>query len=84
MCANDRLYYGLMVVYGHLHITLPHYDQYADIFEGVELLKCLSDIFCLECVTKIRSVLSSIFHEIYGAVCIQLTLFYDDCENTST
>ena len=60
-----------------------HYHHYADLSEGIELLKCLSDIFCLERVTKIRSVLSVIFHAISGAVCIQLThCSYDDCENT--
>ena len=40
-----------------------------------ELLKCLSSIFCLECMSKPRSVLSIIFHAIYGAVCIQLIHF---------
>ena len=42
--------------------------------------------FCLECVSKIKSILLSIiYHEIYGAVRIQLTHFsYDDCENTCT
>ena len=60
-----------------------HYHHYADLSEVIELLKCLSDIFCLERVTKIRSVLSIIFHAINGAVCIQLThCSYDDCENT--
>ena len=59
--------------------------HYADLSEGIELLKCLSDMFCLECVSQINSVLSSIFHAIYGAVCIQLThSSYDDCENTCT
>ena len=62
-----------------------HYHHYADLSEGTELLKCLPDIFCLECVSKIRSVLSMIFHAIYGTVFIQLTHFsYDDCENTYT
>ena len=74
-----------MVVYGHLHNTLPHYHHYADLSEGIELLKHLSDIFFRECVSKIRSVFSIIFHAIYGAVCIQLThFFYDDCENICT
>ena len=36
-------------------------------------------------VSKIRSVLSTIIHVIYGAVCIRLNNFsYDDCENTCT
>ena len=66
MCANNPVHYGLMVVWGHLHITLPHYHHYADISEGMELLKCLSDIFFLVCVSKIRSVPSTIFRAIYG------------------
>ena len=42
---------------------------------------CLK-VFCLECVSKIRSILSNICHALYGAVCNQLTHFsYDDCEN---
>ena len=85
MCANNRVHYGLIVIYGYLHITLPEYHHYADLSESIELQKCFSDIFCLECVSKIRSVLSIIFHAIYGAVCIQLTCFsYDDCDNPCT
>ena len=82
---NNRVHYGLMDGYGYLHITLPHYHHYADLHEGIELLKCLSDIFCLQCVSKIMSALSIIFHAIYGDVYIRLTHFsYDDCENTCT
>ena len=70
-----------MVVYEYLHMTLPYYHHYAELSEGIELLKCLSDIFCHKCVSKIMSVLSIIFRAIYGAVCIQLTHFsFDDCE----
>ena len=83
MCTNSRVHYGLMVVYGYLHITIPHHHHYADLSEGNELLKCLSDIFFLGCVSKIISVLSITFHAIYGTVWIQLTHFsYDNCENT--
>ena len=57
MCANNQVHHGLMVVYSYLHTTPPHYHHYADLSEGIELLKCLSDIFCLECASKIRSVL---------------------------
>ena len=28
-----------------LYITLPHYHHHTDLSEGIELLKCLSDIF---------------------------------------
>ena len=77
-------------IYGD-HIRLfAHYTTSltsAVIPEGIELLKCLSDIFCLECTSKIRSFISIIFHAIYGTVhvCIQLIHFSDnDCENTCT
>ena len=85
ICANNREHYGPMVVSGCLHITLPHYRHYADLSEGTKLLKCLSDTFCLEWVSAIKSILSIIFHAVYGAVCIQLSHFsYDVCENTNT
>ena len=39
----------------------------------------------VECVPKIKWILSIIFHTIYAAVCIQLTHFsYDDWDNTRT
>ena len=42
-------------------------------------------IHSVECMSKIKSILSMILHAIYGAVCIQHThSFYDDCENTCT
>ena len=56
-----------MVIFICLHITLPHYHRYADLSESIELLKCLSGTFCLECVSKIKSILSIIFHAINGA-----------------
>ena len=74
-----------MVLFIRLCITLPHYDHYADLFEGIELLKSLSGTFCRECVTKIKSILSINFHAIYEAVRTQLTHFsYNDCENMCT
>ena len=77
--------YIMMVVYVYLHITLPHYHHYAGLSECIELLKCLSDIFCLECVSKVRSVLLIIFHAIYEAVCIQFIHFCnDDYDKTCT
>ena len=85
MCANNRIYHDLIVGFVCLHFTLLHRHHYADLSESIELLKCLSGTFCLERVSKIKSILSIIFHAIYGAVRIQLTHFsYDDCENTCT
>ena len=85
MCANDKIHYDLMVVLVYLHITLPHYHHYANLSESIEFVKCLSGTFCLECVSKIKSIIPIICHAIYGAVHIQLTHFsYHDNENTCT
>ena len=85
MCANNQVNSGPMVIFLCLHMTLPHYLHWADPSEGIELLKFLSGIFYLDCVSKIKSMLLIICHSIYGAVHIQLTHFsYDDCTNTCT
>ena len=50
----------------------------------IELLKCFS-VHLVECVSKISSVLSIIFHAFYGAISIQQNdLSYNDCDNTFT
>ena len=35
MCANNRVYHGLLVC---LHITLHHYHHYVNVSKGTELL----------------------------------------------
>ena len=72
MCADDIVHYDPMVAFVCLLIALPHYQSYADLSESIELLKCLSGAFFLDCVSKIKPIISIIFHAIYGAVCIQL------------
>ena len=73
---NYRVYYSLWVVLFCLHITLSHYHYYINIFEGIELLKCLPDIYwmkdhwAVECVFKIKSNISMIFYSIYICVCV--------------
>ena len=87
MCANNRIHCDPMVLFVCVYITLIHYRNYADLYEGIEYieLKCLCGTFCLEWMSKIKTILSIIFHAIYGAVRIQLTHFsYDDCENMCT
>ena len=79
-CANYRIHYGLYVVSVCLRNTPSHYHHYANLSEGIELLKFLSGICCRVC--KIQSFLSIIFFMIYGAVSLQLTQFScDDREN---
>ena len=48
--ANERIYYGLWVVFVCLQITPSHYHHYADLSEGIEVLKYLSSICCRVCV----------------------------------
>ena len=40
--ANDRIHYGLWVVFVCSQTTPSHYHHYADLSESIELLKCLS------------------------------------------
>ena len=82
MCLNKKY---VMTWWSYSFFYTPHWliiIIFTDVSESIELLKFVSGRFCLECVSKIKSTLSIIFHAIYGAVRIQLTHFsYDDCEN---
>ena len=75
ICANYRIHYDPMVIFVCLHTTIHYYHHYADLSTFIELLKYLPGAFCLECVSKIKPVISVTFHAIYGPVCIQLTRF---------
>ena len=65
--------FGLQIVFVCLYITPSHYHHCANLYEDIELIKCLSDIFCRAC--KINHILSVIHYAIYGAVCFQFTHF---------
>ena len=60
--------YDPMVVYGYLHIALLHYHYYTDVPECIELLKYLSDIFCVERVSDQVSSLSYLSYNIWSYV----------------
>ena len=49
MCANSRMRFGLLIVFVCLYITPSHYYHCANLSEDIELIKCLSDIFCRVC-----------------------------------
>ena len=60
--------------------TTSHYHPCANLSEGIEVIKWLSDIFCRVC--KIKHILCVIQYTIYGAVCFQFThLPCDDWDN---
>ena len=72
MSANNRIRFALKIVFVCLYITPSHYHNCANLFEDIELIKCLSDIF-VKCVNKIRHIRSVIHYTIPGAVCFQFT-----------
>ena len=77
MSANIRIRFGLQIVLVCLYSTPSHYHHCANLSKGIELMKCLSDIF-VECVSKIKHILSVIHYTICGAVCFQFTHFSCD------
>ena len=83
MSANSRVRFGLQIVFACLYSSPSHYHHCANLCEDIELIKCLSDIFCRVC--KIKHILSVIHYTICGAVCFQFTHFLcDDWENIYT
>ena len=80
MSANIRIHFGLQIVLVCLYSTPSHYHHCAKLSEGIELIECLSDVFCQVC--KIKHILSVIHYTTCGAVCFQLThSSCDDWEN---
>ena len=73
MSANNRIYFGLHIVFVCLYITLSHYHHCANLSEDIELIKCLSDIFCRVC--KIKHILSVVHFTLREAVCFRFTHF---------
>ena len=49
MSANIRIRFGLQIVLVCLYSASSHYHHCANLSEGIELIKCLSDIFCRVC-----------------------------------
>ena len=83
--ANSRIRFSLQIVLVCLYSTPSLYHQCAKLSEDIELIKCLSDIF-VECVSKIKHILSVIHYTIHyiicGDVCFQFTHSpCDDWEN---
>ena len=83
-CAKSRIRVALQIVLVCLYSTPFHYHHCANISEDIELTKFLSYIF-VECVSKIKHILSVIHYTICGAVCFQFTHFpCDDRQNIYT
>ena len=72
--------HGKPGIYFHYHCAVYDECKWSDAFWledrirllNIELIKCLSDIFCR--VRKIKHILSVIHYTIYGAVCFHLPI----------
>ena len=75
MSADSRIRFALQIVLVCLYSTPSNYHHCAKLSEDIELIKCLSDIFCRVC--KIKHIVSVIHYTIHflicGAVCFQFT-----------
>ena len=49
MSANIRIYFGLQIVFVCLYTTLSHYHHCTNLSDDIEIIKCLSEIFCRVC-----------------------------------
>ena len=49
MSANSRMRFGLQIILVCYYSTSSHYHHYANLSEDIELIKCMSDIFCRMC-----------------------------------
>ena len=78
MSANIQIRCGLQIVFVCLYITPSHYHHCANLSEDMELIKFLSDIYFVECVSKIKYILSVIHYTICGTVFTQFTHFLCD------
>ena len=78
----------ILTQWSYLFVCTSHHFMIIIMQTSHKVLKfknACQDSFCLECVSKMKSILSIIFHAKYGALRIQLTLFfYDDYENMCT
>ena len=77
-CAASQIPFGLQIVFVCLYITPSHYHHCVNLFEDIELIKFLSDIFCRVC--KIKHIISVILYTmIEGNIYIYIyTLSYYD------
>ena len=87
MSANSRIRFASQIVLLCLYSTPSDYHHCAKLSEDIELIKCLSDMFCRVC--KIKHILSVVHYTnhytLCGVVCFQFTQsLCDDSDNIYT
>ena len=66
MSANIRIRFCLQIVFVCLYITPSHYHHCANLSEDIELIKCLSDIFCRVMIERMYTL--SYYHHQTGSM----------------
>ena len=66
--TNSRIRFGLQIVPVCLYSTPPHYHHWTNLSKDIELIKCLSDIFCRVCEYDQAYSLSFPLYNMWGCV----------------
>ena len=66
--ANIRIRFGLQIVLVCLYSTPSHYHHWANLSEGIALIKCLSDIFCRVCEYDLAYSLRYPLYNMWGCM----------------
>ena len=66
--ANNRIRFGLQIVFVCTYITLSRYHYCANLSDGIEFIKCLCDIFCGVWIKL--SILSQLYIIQYVGLCV--------------
>ena len=68
MSSNNRMRFDLQIVFVCLYITSSHYHHCANLSEDTELINACQ-IYFVECVSKIKHILSVVHYTLYGDMC---------------
>ena len=79
-----RIRFVLKIVFACLYITPSHYHHCANLPEDIELIKCLSDIFCRVCEQNKACSLSNLLYNTWGCLFSIYPLPCDDWANIYT
>ena len=81
MCVNYGVHYGPKVIFACFHITPSHHHHYAELIACIDHKKFLLGNF-VECMSKIKYILSITFYAIYDSMSNRIDYF--GIENIST
>ena len=68
MSVKSRIRFGLRILFVYMYTTPSHYHHCANLPEDIELIKCLSDIFCPVCEQDKAHTLSYPLYNTWGCV----------------